>query len=529
MKRFFLVGVLALVVVVVGGFFAAREVAQSSNTPAVSSLASAAPEGGTLSDQAPSFSVGRAGASGLSPADIFNIGVPPPPVSIPCPSLGLNVPPLADCGALPPTQDNVDALSYGVDFTVPARSGNWLFFSVAAGSTGLAGTAVNREATAPCVPAEPEADEFASAANGNNSQYYDGNGAACDANAGGPIGLADPGDDLDALDEFPGPQLDYFAVPGPDMVFFSLDPASPSLGPIGPNPPATAGDILLTGKNAGVAPFKWATFGALGLQALDDIDALCIKEGEHPVDYYRPGVDLVWLSLAPGSPTLTAKGWSAADVIQAGLPVTRVKTAAQLGLAAADNLDALKCLEVPPLPPTETPTPTNTPTPTPTNTPTPTPTSTAYTVCGNGIVEPPTEQCDPPAVFSAQCPTNSYCNGFLWCEALYVGKCTDQCLCEYPQDRYSCSCDVQRCGAECATDADCPGTLGCSGPPFCACGIGGIAELPPLAGASAEEAGASAGGSGWSSGAYAALAAGLAAAAVVLSAGAWYARRRLLR
>jgi hypothetical protein len=60
-------------------------------------------------------------------------------------------------------------------------------------------------------------------------------------------------------------------------------------------------------------------------------------------------------------------------------------------------------------------------------------------------------------------------------------------------------------------------------------GVGGVAELPPLAGTSAEEAGASAGGSGWSSASYAALAGGLAAAAVVLSAGAWYARRRWLR
>jgi hypothetical protein len=59
--------------------------------------------------------------------------------------------------------------------------------------------------------------------------------------------------------------------------------------------------------------------------------------------------------------------------------------------------------------------------------------------------------------------------------------------------------------------------------------VGGIAELPPLAGSSAEEAGATAGGSGWSSGGYAALAGGLAAAAVVIGAGGWYARRRWLR
>jgi hypothetical protein len=64
--------------------------------------------------------------------------------------------------------------------------------------------------------------------------------------------------------------------------------------------------------------------------------------------------------------------------------------------------------------------------------------------------------------------------------------------------------------------------------PFAPFPVGGIAELAPLAGASAEEAGASAGGSGWSTGGYAALAAGLAAAVVALSAGAWYARRRWL-
>jgi hypothetical protein len=59
--------------------------------------------------------------------------------------------------------------------------------------------------------------------------------------------------------------------------------------------------------------------------------------------------------------------------------------------------------------------------------------------------------------------------------------------------------------------------------------VGGIAELPDIAGASAEEAGAPAGGSGWSTAGYAGLAGGLAAA-VVFGAGAWYyARRRWIR
>jgi hypothetical protein len=59
--------------------------------------------------------------------------------------------------------------------------------------------------------------------------------------------------------------------------------------------------------------------------------------------------------------------------------------------------------------------------------------------------------------------------------------------------------------------------------------VGGIAELPDIAGVSADEAGASAGGSGWSTAGYAGLAGGLAAA-VVFGAGAWYyARRRFSR
>jgi hypothetical protein len=59
--------------------------------------------------------------------------------------------------------------------------------------------------------------------------------------------------------------------------------------------------------------------------------------------------------------------------------------------------------------------------------------------------------------------------------------------------------------------------------------VGGIAELPDLAGASPEEAGVPAEGSGWSAGSYAALAGGLAAGAIVLGSGGWYARKRRLR
>jgi CSLREA domain-containing protein len=59
--------------------------------------------------------------------------------------------------------------------------------------------------------------------------------------------------------------------------------------------------------------------------------------------------------------------------------------------------------------------------------------------------------------------------------------------------------------------------------------VGGIAELPVLAGASDQQAGAPPEGSGWSAGTYAALAAGVAAAVVALAGGGWYARRRWVR
>jgi regulation of enolase protein 1 (concanavalin A-like superfamily) len=59
--------------------------------------------------------------------------------------------------------------------------------------------------------------------------------------------------------------------------------------------------------------------------------------------------------------------------------------------------------------------------------------------------------------------------------------------------------------------------------------VGGIAELPPLAGASAEEARTLAESSGWSSANYAALAGGLAAAVAAIGVGGWYVRRRWIR
>jgi hypothetical protein len=59
--------------------------------------------------------------------------------------------------------------------------------------------------------------------------------------------------------------------------------------------------------------------------------------------------------------------------------------------------------------------------------------------------------------------------------------------------------------------------------------VGGIAELPGLAGAPSQDAGAPAEGSGWPAGAYAAVAGLVAVVAAAIAAGGWYARRRWLR
>jgi len=74
-----------------------------------------------------------------------------------------------------------------------------------------------------------------------------------------------------------------------------------------------------------------------------------------------------------------------------------------------------------------------------------------------------------------------------------------------------------------------PATMLCTPAVLAGGGVGGIAQLPDVAGGAGDQAAAPDNGSGWSSVGYAALAGGLAAAAVLLSAGVWYARRRLLR
>jgi hypothetical protein len=302
-------------------------------TPTPTNTPTATPTEGPSVPENPSFSIERPGPSAqplgpIDPADVMTYSPYGP--AVPCPALGL-----VACGG----GDDIDAFSIWGDFDQPPPDGlHWLAFSVANGSVGAAGTAVNGEHM--CIGstgAEPEADEFQSKGFGDNKQVFDGNGAACDGNAGVTMNLIEPaGDDLDALD-------DDTPLTAPPVAYFSLDPASPSLGMM----MGTPADIFAS--NFAGAAWLYAPFAALGLTPTDDVDALCIQDGGNPNVFDNP--DMVFFSLAKGSPTLTAMGLSAADVLMVpfGAPApVMFMPAAALGLnPALDDLDALKCYQQP--------------------------------------------------------------------------------------------------------------------------------------------------------------------------------------
>jgi hypothetical protein len=274
-------------------------------------------------DHLQAFSLSASSTSDYDPSDLLTLSpdnVPPPTVAYTCAALGL-----AHCDGT----DDVDAVSLGRDWTLPSpdptHPNATFFFSVAPGSSGQSGTAVRTEAD--CSSPEPEADEFGSQATGNNYQYFDGNGAPCSTNSAPGLGLAEPGDNLDALDPF-NP-----ATEG-EPIFFSTDGPASWWG--------SGADIMV--RNEGVTSFyimaPWIGLDAGGGNS-DNIDALCVwDDGDRVAE---AGVDTIWYSLEAGSDSLNRYGNSAADIFAAGNPVFPVITAEQLGLQETDDLDALKC------------------------------------------------------------------------------------------------------------------------------------------------------------------------------------------
>ncbi|MBI4570386.1 MAG: hypothetical protein HY723_00415, partial [Chloroflexi bacterium] len=217
-------------------------------------------------------------------------------------------------------------------------------------------------AQAACAPAQPQADEFSSVLGGTNTLVFDGDGLNGACPTASSLGLIEQpqSDDLDALVDQPPSYVDGNNDGIPERpVFFSLAPGSPSLTTIGAGP----ADVLYAQN--GALPAVYASAASLGLQAGDDIDALCLSDDGIGFSF-TPGTDQMWFSLAAGSPTLASIGASAADVLQPGPTVTVAVPAAQLGLQNSDDLDALKCFS-------QSGTPTRTPASTPTRTPTPRP------------------------------------------------------------------------------------------------------------------------------------------------------------
>ena len=265
-------------------------------------------------------------AQGVTPADILSAGGN---AVILCDDLGLLcVDPIAS--------DAIGGLSYGQDFV--STEDLPIQFSVASGTLGLPGTAVRIEAD--CTLPEPQADVFATAGDGSNVQVLDGDGLACGANSGAGLYLDEEpsSSDLSALDGeaciLADPNCD--GVPE-NPVFLTLAPGSPTLAALGAFP----SDILMAGVD--YVPLEWANHAALGLDAGDAIDALCVLDNGDGV--YGVG-DQVLLSLAPGSPTLAAQSYSPADLLAPGSPPSRRFTTASLGLQATDDVDAMMCASV---------------------------------------------------------------------------------------------------------------------------------------------------------------------------------------
>ena len=261
-----------------------------------------------------------------------SVGDHAPFVRIPCASLGLTAGGCDSAGSV----DDLNALSYGDDLPVGAKSET--NFSVGPGAQGAPGSAV--EVQRSCPAPEPEPDVFSARLNGTNTQELDGNGPIGTCAGAFPLGLVEGAsvrDDLNALYGQDPIVVDTDLNGVPDQaVYFSLDLASPSLTTYG----LSAADVLRT-VNGG-QPTVYAAPAALGLEAGDDIDALCLRESGD--GSYGAG-DLLYFSLAPGSTTLGQIGAGPGDVLTPGSPNPAVvQSAALLGLLAGDDVDALKCL-----------------------------------------------------------------------------------------------------------------------------------------------------------------------------------------
>jgi hypothetical protein len=297
---------------------------------------------GIIQAQTFSLDAATAGINGVFEDDLL---LPGPAILLPG---AAGIPPPPPPGFPPPPAD-VDALSFG-HFFPAGYTVLGVEFSVAPGSVGAAGTAVFGESGGVGFADEP-ADIFASGLGGGNGLLWDGDGVPAPGVAGiGPLGLIEPGSNVDAWDATPP----FGALPGGPGIHFTVTAAVAAAHPVyggaipPPAVPPTGAWILFSPPVVGysVLPALFATDIAIGLGPGDDIDALVIVDDG--IAGPSPG-DAIYFSLTPGSPTLAGLGASPADVLLTsigGVPVVAFPAAA-LGLLPGDDIDALELVIVP--------------------------------------------------------------------------------------------------------------------------------------------------------------------------------------
>ncbi len=223
---------------------------------------------------------------------------------------------------------NVDGFSYGFSAPFGVTS---VLFTVDPASVGAVGTAVAGQAGAgPGETAAADIFRTALIAPGTNTLFADGDGSVLGAV---PLGIPEPPSDVDAVDgRFSGARG-----------FWSLDTASLGLALGGATSGADVLDDFLPGTYPDTGPY--ATAAALGLAMGDEIDGLEV------VDVGGLGFgdigDILYFSLAPGSPSLGA--FSPADIFAVtpgGAPALFIPHF-DLGLMATDNVNGFSFAAIP--------------------------------------------------------------------------------------------------------------------------------------------------------------------------------------
>lgn len=273
-----------------------------------------------------------------SAGDVLRPGAPPAPGPLAAPVVGI---PAAALGLV--AGDVVRDVAFDIA-PLPLTMTRRVLFSVDGATVGVPLAPPPANVSCESASGQAAADVFLAQpfASGPapNQLVADANGTAdstCGPPAASGLGLAEPGDNITGLEFCPVSLLfNGSALAAP--VYFSLAPGSPTLTALG----ASAADVLVQVPPGFAAPaigISAATLGLVtgapgcGAPACDEVDALEVL-----------GAPNALFSLTPGSPSLTACGQTAATLLahgSVGGPCLPLVSAAALGLAAGDNVDAI--------------------------------------------------------------------------------------------------------------------------------------------------------------------------------------------